>query len=84
MISVTASDDATVAEIQSRAATLAATPPDARRGRFCPEIQEGTTRTIASTKTGAQITLVPTNAADLAKIRTDVRERLTHAEKRSD
>ena len=84
MITVTGADDATVAEIQSRANALGAAPPDGRRGRFCPEMEEGTTRTVTSTKTGAQITLVPTNASDLARVRNDVRGHLEHAEKRPD
>jgi hypothetical protein len=84
MISVSATDDATIAEIQSRASNLSSASSDTHRGRFCPEMHEDTTRTVATTKTGAQITLLPTNAADLAKVRTDVRDRLAHSEKRPD
>lgn len=84
VISVSATDSATIAEIQSRAANLSTVASDTRRGRFCPEMHESTTRTITSTKTGADITLVPTSASDLARVRTDVREHLAHAEKRPD
>ena len=84
MISVTAGDDTTIGEIQARASTLGTAPPDGRRGRFCPELEEGTTRAVTSTAKGVQITLVPTNASDLAKLRADVRDHLTHSEKRPD
>jgi hypothetical protein len=84
MITVSATDDATIAEIQSRASNLSAASSDTHRGRFCPEMHEDTTRTVTSTKTGAQITLAPSNAADLSKIRADVRDRLAHSEKRPD
>lgn len=85
MISVTGNGDAMIiAEIQSRANALGTLPPDGRRGRFCPEMEEGTSRTVTSTKTGADITLVPTNASDLARVRNDVRDHLEHAEKRPD
>jgi hypothetical protein len=84
MISVSASDDATIAEIQSRASAMSAAASDTRRGRFCPEMHEGTSRTVTNTKTGAEITLVPTTPSDLARVRTDVRDRLAHAEKRPD
>jgi len=83
MLSVTASDDTTVGEIQSRASALSSTP-EGRRGRFCPEMEEGTTRSVKTTPKGVEITLVPTNASDLAHVRTDVREHLAHGEKRPD
>jgi hypothetical protein len=85
MISVTAGDDTAVGEIQTRAQALgAAPPPEGRRGHFCAEMEEGTTRTIATTPKGVQITLVPTNASDLAHVRSDVREHLARGEKRFD
>ena len=84
MLSVTASDDATISEIQSRAAALSTAPSDTRRGRFCPEMHEDTTRSVTNTKTGAEITLVPTNPSSVAAVRTDVRERLARGEKRPD
>lgn len=84
MISVTAGDDTAVGEIQTRAQALGAAPPPEGRRRFCAEMEEGTTRTIATTPKGVQITLVPTNASDLAHVRSDVREHLARGEKRFD
>ncbi len=85
MITVAASDDTTVGEIQTRANALAAAaPPEGKHGHFCAEMEEGTTRTVVTTTKGVQITLVPTNASDLARVRTDVREHLARGDKRLD
>jgi hypothetical protein len=84
VISISASDDATIAEVQARAANLPTAATETKRGRFCPELHEGASRTITNTKTGADITLVPTNASDVATLRSDVRDRLAHGEKRPD
>ena len=83
VISVTAQDDATVAEIHARAGSLSSVAAEPHHGRFCPEMVDGATRTVTLTKSGADITLAA-SAADLARVRADVRDRLTRSEKRAD
>lgn len=84
LIAVTATDDATIEEIHARAGTLEAAANEGRRGRFCPEMHEDASRKVTTTKNGAEITLVPTNPADLTRVRSEVRERLARGEKRPD